>query len=150
MNFKISTECLINAPIDIVWKILTNFEDYKNWNPFIVDISGELQQGNQIKVTIQNDRSSKMSFNPVILENQENKELKWRGKLIIKGLFDGEHQFLLEQISSHQTKLIHSEDFSGILVRLFLKSLQSNTQYGFEQMNQALKQKSEALVHFIG
>ncbi len=48
MKFEITTEILINAPIDIVWKTLTNFEDYKNWNPFIIDVSGEIHKGGKI------------------------------------------------------------------------------------------------------
>lgn len=96
MKFEITTEILINAPIDIVWKTLTNFEDYKNWNPFIINVSGEAHQGGKINVTIQNDATSKMSFKALVLENQENKQFSWRGKLLVKGIFDGEHKFRLE------------------------------------------------------
>lgn len=95
MKFEITTEILINAPIDIVWKTLTNFEDYKNWNPFIISLSGDIHQGGKINVTIQNDATSKMSFKAVVLENQENKQFSWRGKLLVKGIFDGEHKFRL-------------------------------------------------------
>ncbi|MFW1744833.1 SRPBCC family protein [Acinetobacter guillouiae] len=144
MKFEITTEILINAPIDIVWKTLTNFEDYKNWNPFIINVSGETHQGGKINVTIQNDATSKMSFKALVLENQENKQFSWRGKLLVKGIFDGEHKFRLEQISNNQTRLIHSEAFSGILVKPFLKNLQTKTKPGFERMNHALKVKLES------
>ncbi|MGE8531298.1 SRPBCC domain-containing protein [Acinetobacter guillouiae] len=143
MKFEITTEILINAPIDIVWKTLTNFEDYKNWNPFIIDVSGEIHKGGKINVTIQNDATSKMSFKAVVLENQKNKQFSWRGKLLVKGVFDGEHKFRLEQITPVQTRLIHSEAFSGILVKLFLKNLQTKTKPGFQRMNNALKVRLE-------
>lgn len=143
MKFEITTEILINAPIDIVWKTLTNFEDYKNWNPFIVNVSGEIHKGGKINVTIQNDAKSKMTFKALVLENQENKEFRWRGKLLVKGIFDGEHKFRLEQITPNQTRLIHSEAFSGILVKPFLNNLQTKTKSGFERMNNVLKVKLE-------
>ena len=34
-----------------------------------------------------------MTFKPNILVFEENKELRWLGKLFFKGLFDGEHKF---------------------------------------------------------
>lgn len=143
MKFEIKTESLINAPVNIVWQTLINFEDYKNWNPFIHSVSGKTDIGDRIKVTIQNEERNKMSFKATVLQKQENKAFIWVGKLFITGIFDGEHKFILEEISSHQTRLIHSEAFSGILVKPFLKTLQTKTQYNFERMNNALKVKLE-------
>lgn len=34
----IDTEIKIYAPADRVWKILTDFYSYSNWNPFIREI----------------------------------------------------------------------------------------------------------------
>ena len=61
----------------------------------------------------------------------------------MKGVFDGEHKFRLEQITPVQTRLIHSEAFSGILVKPFLKNLQTKPQPGFQRMNNALKVRLE-------
>jgi len=38
---EIKTSIEISASPETIWKILTNFEDYENWNPFITKISGE-------------------------------------------------------------------------------------------------------------
>ncbi|MDN5488529.1 hypothetical protein ACG94V_17585 [Acinetobacter sp. ULE_I001] len=77
MKFEITTEVLIHAPIDIFWKTLTNFEDYKNWNPFILNVSGAFQKAGKIKLSIQNNAINKMSFNMIVLEKQENTEVSW-------------------------------------------------------------------------
>ena len=40
MAKEIKTEILINAAPEKVWSILTNFEKYPDWNPFIKSING--------------------------------------------------------------------------------------------------------------
>lgn len=83
-----------------------------------------------------------MKFKPVILEYVKNKELKWLGKLLIKGLFDGEHEFRIEVISSNKVKFIQKETFKGLLVPLF-SSVLNKTKKGFELMNTKLKYEAE-------
>lgn len=143
MKFEIKTEALISAPVEVVWETLVNFENYKNWNPFIYDVVGTVNIRDKVKITLQDESKNKMSFKARILENEKNREFRWIGKLWVAGLFDGEHSFVLEKISANQTKLIHSEEFNGILVKPFLKTLQTKTKYNFERMNNALKLKLE-------
>ena len=38
---SINTEITINASTEIVWKVLMDFENYSNWNPFVTRIEGE-------------------------------------------------------------------------------------------------------------
>jgi uncharacterized protein YndB with AHSA1/START domain len=35
----------IEAPPDVVWRVLTDFAAYPEWNPFIVRIGGDLTVG---------------------------------------------------------------------------------------------------------
>jgi hypothetical protein len=60
--------------------------------------------------------------------------------VLFKGLFDGEHYFILEPLEDGKTKLTHGETFSGILVPLFAKTLQK-TERGFMRMNQDLNER---------
>ena len=82
-------------------------------------------------------------MNPVFLKIEKDKELRWKGKLGISGIFDGEHYFVLQVISVEQTKLIQGEIFSGILVPFLKKMINGNTLAGFEAFNAALKQRVE-------
>ena len=74
---------------------------------------------------------------------KKNKEFKWIGKLLFKGLFDGEHRFQLMDNSDGTTTFIQSEKFSGLLVRLFAKKLDRETKGDFVAMNEALKKRVE-------
>lgn len=142
---KIETEITINAAPKSVWKVLTNFKDYSKWNPFIKSIFGEQKVGKQIEVCMQPPNGKEMTFKPDILKFSENKEFRWVGKLVVKGIFDGEHYFKLVDLGGDQTKLIHGENFGGILLPLMGKIL-SNTKLGFQLMNESLKKECETFV----
>lgn len=95
--------------------------------------------GQQIKIKL-----SDMKFKPTLLVYQENKELRWIGKLLFKGIFDGEHSFVIEDNKDGTVTFKHEEIFNGILVGPFSKKLDTDTKEGFEAMNQKLKELAEA------
>ena len=142
----IKTEIVINAAPDKVWRILMNHQAYPEWNPFIKQISGSQEVGQYLDVTIQSDGNDPMSFTPEVLVNQENIEFRWVGKLMTKGIADGEHYFILEQLDSKKTKLIHGENFTGLLSGLLMTMVGEDTEKGFISMNKALARLAETNV----
>lgn len=143
MAKEIKTEILINATPEKVWSILTNFDNYPKWNPFIKSIKGDVKVGNKITARIEPPEAKGMTFKPKILAFKTNKELKWLGHLLFAGLFDGEHKFELIDNGNETTTFRQSEKFKGILVPLFKKMLDNNTINGFNEMNKKLKDLAE-------
>ncbi|MBC8043912.1 MAG: SRPBCC domain-containing protein [Rhizobacter sp.] len=140
---ELTTEIIINASAETVWKILMDFKKFPEWNPFIRRISGEAKVGATLEVFIQPSGGSGMTFTPVVLAADPSQEFRWLGKLWIKGLFDGEHQFKLQPLGDGKVRLIHAEKFSGVLVSLLKKMLDTDSRRGFTEMNAALKQLAE-------
>ena len=122
--------------------MLVDFADYPRWNPFVRSIVGVARAGEKLAVRIQPPGQGGMTFRPVVLKAEERRELRWRGKVLLPGLFDGEHYFVLEP-AARGTLLRHGELFSGLLVPLFRKSLDGATRAGFLAMNEALKREAE-------
>ena len=139
---RIETNIEINAPAVRIWALLTDFARMPSWNPFIKSISGNLAQGARLSVYIVPPSKSGMRFKPTVLTVRPERELRWLGHLLIPGVFDGEHYFLLEPIGEGQTRLTQGEKFSGLLVGLLSGTL-STTEAGFKGMNTALKQEAE-------
>ena len=142
MAKAIKTEILINSTPEKVWQMLTNFEHYPNWNPFIKSIHGEKTVGGKLVIEVQPANRKVMTFKPVILTFDANKELRWLGSGPVKGLFDGEHYFKIVGQENGTTKFIHGEKFSGLLVS-FMPKLLKDTEVGFERMNEAIKKECE-------
>ncbi len=140
MAKHIETSIEINVGKKRVWDILTDFDAYPEWNPFIKSIKGTPKVGGKIKIKLPD-----MAFTPTIKMFEKEAELKWLGHLWFKGLFDGEHHFQLVENNDGTTTFHHSETFTGILVGLFAKSLDTKTKDGFERMNQKLKQRAESM-----
>lgn len=141
---NISTEIIIDAPAKDVWDILMDHESYPGWNPFIKKISGSTNVGEHLAVTVRPIGQSPMNFKPEVLVHKKYEEFRWIGKLLVRGLFDGEHFFLLEGIGPDKTRFVQGENFTGILSGMFFNRIEQNTKMGFESMNYALKEKSES------
>ncbi|MCF2972057.1 SRPBCC domain-containing protein [Synechococcus sp. Nb3U1] len=140
---EISTSIDINASVQKVWQILMDFSAYEQWNPFIRSIEGQAREGSQLQVQIQPPGGQRMAFKPTVVAVLPEREFGWLGHFILPGLFDGEHRFQLETLGEHRVRLTHSERFSGLLLPLLSKSLDTTVRQGFEAMNQALKSRAE-------
>ncbi|MCA1992437.1 MAG: SRPBCC domain-containing protein [Coleofasciculus sp. S288] len=144
---ELHSEIEIQASDERVWKLLTDFASFPQWNPFIRKVSGEAKQGQRLKVRIQPSDGGGMTFQPIILKVEPNRELRWLGHFLLPGLFDGEHIFMIEPLGENRVRFVHREIFKGKLVPLFTSQLDKDTKRGFEEMNQALKIQAEQKNH---
>lgn len=133
----------IGASPERVWKILTDFESYPQWNPFIREIRGRPEARERLVVYIQPSGSRGMTFHPMVIKAEANRELRWLGRLLMPGIFDGEHIFLIEELGEGRVRFIQKENFKGMLVPALARSLDRDTKRGFEEMNHSLKDGAE-------
>jgi hypothetical protein len=141
---EIHAEALIDAPPARVWRLLTDFASYQDWNPFFREAAGELRAGATVRVRVEIPGQGTRVFTPRIVELTPERELTWIGRLVLPGLFDGEHGFLLEPVDGgRRTLLVQHENFSGLLLPLFSAELEAATRRGFEAMNAALRHAAE-------
>ena len=139
---ELYTEIQINASPSKVWNILTDFDDFNRWNPFIKEISGNTQVGSQIYVHIKPPNSNAMKFKPKLLKYEPEKEIRWIGKFYLPKLVDGEHSLSIKKLDNKNVLFIQKETFSGLLVP-FISGLLKDTRTGFELMNKELKKVAE-------
>jgi len=141
---QLHTEIEIDASAEQVWELLTDFASYPEWNPFIRSIGGRPAPGERLQARLEPPGGRAMTFKPEVLMAEPNRELRWLGHLLVPGLFDGEHSFTIQPLEDNRVRFVQRETFKGLLVPLFARSLESNTQRGFEAMNHALKERAEA------
>ncbi len=141
---EIVTTIDIDAPPRSVWAVLSDFPAYPHWNPFVRRIDGSAREGETLETFIQPVGGKGMTFRPRVLRAVPERELRWLGRLVLPGIFDGEHFFTIEPLDAGQrTRFVQGERFSGLLVPLMRKALDRGTRAGFEAMNQALKARAE-------
>ena len=105
--------------------------------------SGEVAVGKKLVVYLKPPGGMGMSFKPRVLKVDPNREFRWLGHLIVKGIFDGEHIFEIEPTGDAKCIFVQREEFSGILVSPMLAMVGKSTERGFNEMNQALKARAE-------
>lgn len=137
------TEIEIDASPEEVWAILTDFAAYPSWNPFITAIQGVPEHGAVLRVQLRLNEGKPMTLRPRVLAARAPQEFRWLGKLLFRGIFDGEHRFTIEETPRGGSIFRQDETFSGILVPIFRGSLLRKTRVAFEAMNQALKVRAE-------
>ncbi len=78
-----------------------------------------------------------------VLRADASRELRWIGRLPLPGLFSGEHIFAIEPIDPGRVRFVQREIFRGLLVPLLSRFLDTAVRRGYEEMNRALKARSE-------
>jgi len=141
-KIQVRTEETIFAPRAQVWDVLVDFKKYPDWNPYHVMVRGLPELGADLIVNVQRPDGKSVEVPPHIVRLQQGRELTWGGG--IKGLFYGEHVFLLEDVLGG-TRLVHNEDFTGLFVGFADLPPDVLTQ-GYKEMNKALKEYVESRI----
>jgi hypothetical protein len=126
-----------------VYRVLTDFPRYPEWNPFITAIAGKLAPGEQLSVDLSLPEGSSYQLKPHLMQVTENAELRWRGHFWLPALLEAEHLFQLEGRGDTLTRFAQSQNLSGFLLRFGTKTL-TQAARGLVYMNQALKRRAES------
>jgi hypothetical protein len=143
MSKQLRTEIDIDATPERVWQILTDFDAYPQWNPFMARASGTPVRGERLTIRMRPEGGRAVTFRPTVREVVPQRRLRWLGHLLVPGIFDGEHSFTIEPLDTGGVRLVQQEDFRGVLVPLLARSLDRRTLPAFQRMNRALKQRAE-------
>lgn len=140
---EVRTETVIDVPPAVVWQVLTDFASYPEWNPFIRSVEGKPWVGTRLSVEIRPPGRKSISFRPMVLRVSKDRELRWIGRVLIAGIFDGEHRFTITS-EGGGSRFVQAEVFTGLLVPVVeLTGILRTTRLGFLLMNRALKERAE-------
>ena len=140
---RLWTSIEIATSRDEVWRVLTDFDSYGQWNPYIGKIRGLLSPGEKLDVTARPPGGVGRTFSPTVTGVREGEEFRWSWSLSRPWIFTGEHVFVLEEPAPGRTRLNHYEDFTGWLAPLHRLFRYAATRRGFKAMNVALRSRLE-------
>jgi hypothetical protein len=147
MRFRneVQRETTIDATPDQVWAVLSDFGAYEQWNPAFVAVEGVAEAGSRldIRFKLKGDRSIRMR--PTVLSAEPGRELRWLGRLLVPGLFDGEHRFDIHEEAPGRVRFVQHERFRGLLVPFLRRLIEVDTAAMFERVNAALVERVAAL-----
>jgi len=144
--FKISATTIIYAPIATVWQTMTDVAAYAEWNSQLSYLGGTLAQGQKIHLKLEPQGQSGYEFQPEVIVLESEKEFAWVARTGFRGIFDGEHHFVLEDLGNGQTRLHNYEIYSGLLSPIMKRlPMMKGADEGFALMNREIKERAETL-----
>jgi hypothetical protein len=140
---ELYSEIEVHATPERIWGILSDFQKYPDWNPFIRSIQGTGRVGEKITADLRLSGATGMKIRPVLLKVVPGREMRWRGHLFVPGLFDGEHVFEIRPLGEEICLFVQHEYYSGLLLPFLETMLKTDTARGFTEMNEALRTRAE-------
>ncbi|MCX5741897.1 MAG: SRPBCC domain-containing protein, partial [Proteobacteria bacterium] len=114
---EINAERVIEASAEEVWAVLTNLDEFRQWNPFIRDARGTPVVGNPVHVRVESSFGLPLRFAATVTEREPNHLLRWRGQVLAGWFARGDHSFTIERLGKRRVRFIQHEAFSGLLPR---------------------------------
>ncbi|RED94409.1 SRPBCC family protein [Marinoscillum furvescens] len=111
-SIRDSQSTIINAPVDVVWKSITEIEKWPEWNDDIADVKfEELSIGSTFSWTMNGT-----SISSTIRQIKENEMISWTGKAMgMKAI----HVWNLEETDGNQTIVTTDESLQGFFTLFF-------------------------------
>ncbi len=143
-RFVIDQEFDINAPAEVVWQVLTDFERYGEWNPFVVQAACDLRPGGAIdmKVKLLGPAQRQVEYIHAV---DPGKGFSYNMKPFPLGGLSSfrSHKIIdLGDGRSHYSSHFHLEGWMMPIVRGLMSGALLR---GFSGMSDALKLRAEAL-----
>jgi hypothetical protein len=134
-----ATRMDIQAPVDKIWRILTDLPKWAQWNSTVERTVGNIESG--AKVTVFARQSPGRAFPLRVTDLDAPRRMVWSGGMPL-GLFKGTRVYELAASTAAATVFSMREDYTGPLAGLFTKSI-PDLQPAFDEFAQCLKREAE-------
>jgi hypothetical protein len=137
---SVHEEMVVTAPRELVWRLLTGFDEYETWNPYITRASGEARQGERITLRLEPQHHGPQTVECEVINVKKMRKLYWRCRDHVPGLLDREHTFRLLPLGEDRIKLVYDGRWEGIFVPF---ADLDDRKGGYRRMTHALKLRAE-------
>jgi len=146
MNLRneIRTEIEIDGTAREVWDVLTHFDAYPEWHPGMDSIEGRPVVGSRLSLSFRLASGRRIRMRPRVVVSEPGREFRWLGRLLVRGLFDGEHRFEIHELQPGHVTFVQGERFRGLLVPFLRTMIERDTVATFRAVNEALAARVEA------
>jgi hypothetical protein len=136
---SVHSQVKIEAPPEAVWKVLTDFENIKEWNNVLIPIEGELKEGAIIKYEFHQDANTISVIPATVKQMIKNKLLNQTGGMT--GILTFDHKYILEEVKDSTNVIIH-EDYRGVMVPFWNPA---PVEEAYNRLGKALKERVNQL-----
>ncbi|CAG0928600.1 hypothetical protein TFLX_00962 [Thermoflexales bacterium] len=136
----------INAPLEKVWSVLTDLENYPKWNPFTPRVETTFVVGEPAILYVTMNERQRRIQREVMTVFEPQHAFAWASIMGSPLILKANRWQIVEPLDEHHTHYQTHETFDGLLVPLIMALYRKDIQRGFEAVGQALKQYVETSI----
>lgn len=135
----------IEAPVHTVWRVLTDFDRYGEWNPFTPSVEAELEIGARVVMRVAMG-GYRLKQTEIVCELEPPTLLAWRTTMGARWLLQAVREQRLEVLSDETCRYTTNDEFRGVLMPLVVLLSGGFVRRGFNAVALGLKRRAEAQV----
>jgi len=134
----------VQAPAEIVWEIVSEFESWETWNPLYRKAEGQLKIGTNLTLEQHLPGQPATVITPVVQDWVPYEQLHWRSSRI-GGFVTAIRYLEIESMGPTSSTFSNGELFMGLLLRLVSREERRQLRAAFTRMGEAVRDRAEAI-----
>ncbi|MEV5646623.1 SRPBCC domain-containing protein [Nocardia sp. NPDC052254] len=145
MAFEIDETVEIDAPVDVVWKVLTDLGSYGEWNPFVTECHSTLTPGDPIEMLVVLGGPKPRKQREYIRTNTPGIEFSYSMKPVPLGALHSRRSHTLTPLDGGRCRYRSHFQLGGWLGPVVSGAMGKALHSGFGGMTAAVKERAEQL-----
>ena len=143
-NIEIRTDPIwINAPVEIVWAVLTEVDKYSQWNPFTPRARTDFAIGSPANLLVSMG-PAKFRITETVCAVEKPRLIAWQKKFGARWLLHAVREQHLRPVGESGCRYHNTDRLTGVLAPMVFACFGGYMRRGFEAVAEGLKAYAEA------
>lgn len=134
----------VQAPAEIVWEVVSEFETWHQWNPLYRKAEGLLKIGTVLTLEQHLAGEPAKVIAPIVQDWVPYEQLHWRSSRM-GGFVTAIRYLEIENMGPENATFSNGELFMGLLLRFVSRDERRRLKTAFTQMGEAVRDRAEAI-----
>ena len=134
----------VQAPAEIVWEVVSDFETWTHWNPLYRRAEGQMKIGTALTLEQHLPGRAPTVITPIVLDWVPYEQLHWRSTRM-GGFVTAIRYLEIETMGPENATFSNGELFMGLLLRFVSREERRALKSAFTQMGEAVRDRAESL-----
>lgn len=144
-EFEVRTDPVrIDAPVELVWRILTETEKYGEWNPFTPQVQTDFQIGSPAHLRVRMGLTT-VKMTETVCAFEEPRLIAWTKTFGARWFLVAVRRQVLEPVDDTHCTYRNTDQLTGLLAPVVLLLNGNYMRRGFTDVGEGLKRYAEAM-----
>ncbi len=134
----------VQAPAEIVWEVVSDFETWHQWNPLYRKAAGQMKIGTALTLEQHLPGQPAKVITPVVQDWVPYEQLHWRSTRL-GGFVTAIRYLEIENMGPENSTFSNGELFIGMLLRFISRDERRKLRAAFTEMGEAVRDRAEAI-----